>query len=114
MSALHAYLTGIAVNRDPEAESVEHATAKLGIGYGERFGEAWERVKDLAGVVDVDRRVCAARVVKLGKRGLELSRSALSVSTRQRTRRTTAPRAGHAAGAVGRQRRGQGSRLKLE
>jgi hypothetical protein len=63
---LHAYLAGVAVDRDREAECVEDATPKLGIGCGERFGEIRERVKDLAGIVDVDRLVCTASVVKLG------------------------------------------------
>jgi hypothetical protein len=63
---LHAYLAGVAVECDREAECVEHATAKLGIGGGERFSEVGERVEDLAGVVEVDRGVCAASVVKLG------------------------------------------------
>jgi hypothetical protein len=63
---LHAYLTGIAVERDRNAECVEDATAKLGIGGGERFREVGERVKGFAGVVEVDRGICAASVVKLG------------------------------------------------
>jgi hypothetical protein len=63
---LHAYLTGVAVERDREPERLEDATPKLGIGRGERFAEVGERVEDLAGVVEVERGVCSASVVKLG------------------------------------------------
>ncbi len=92
---LHAYLAGVAVERDREAENVEDATAKFGVGYSERFGEVGERVKDLAGVVEVDRGVCAVSVVKRGERGLQFVAFGLQCgrATTSPTRRATLPAA---------------------